>query len=191
MGIAFSVGQGPLVVRACAKPSSSTLAFQPARLPRQADSFRSLPESISNPRLRICSKFARARLSSESRPEQIEPALASWPGRIDQAIEFPLPDEEGRTKLTKIYARGLEISDGVLETVVSRTKGVSAAFIKELMRRCAQFQIESSRDSVLTQAAVDAAIEEMLFTGGALNRRLLGGAGAKPSLNASPHISIG
>jgi SpoVK/Ycf46/Vps4 family AAA+-type ATPase len=27
---------------------------------------------------------------------QIEPALASRPGRIDQAIEFPLPDEEGR-----------------------------------------------------------------------------------------------
>jgi len=46
------------------------------------------------------------------------------------------------------------------------------------MRRCAQFQIESSRDNVLTQASVDAAIEEMLFTGGALNRRLLGGEGA-------------
>src|SRR5215469_11828478 len=113
-----------------------------------------------------------------NRPEQIEPALVSRPGRIDQAIEFPLPDEEGRTKLTKLYAKGLEISDGVLETVVSRTKGVSAAFIKELMRRCAQFQIESSRGNVLTQAAVDAAIEEMLFTGGALNRRLLGGEGA-------------
>jgi ATP-dependent 26S proteasome regulatory subunit len=126
-----------------------------------------------------------------NRPEQIEPALVSRPGRIDQAIEFPLPDEEGRTKLTKLYARGLEISDGVLETVVSRTKGVSAAFIKELMRRCAQFQIESSRDSVLTQAAVDAAIEEMLFTGGALNRRLLGGAGSESSLNASSQISIG
>lgn len=113
-----------------------------------------------------------------NRPEQIEPALVSRPGRIDQAIEFPLPDEEGRAKLTKLYARGLEISFGVLDTVVRRTKGVSGAFIKELMRRCAQFQIESSRDNVLMQAAVDAAIEEMLFTGGALNRRLLGGEGA-------------
>src|SRR2546429_5031524 len=28
-----------------------------------------------------------------------------------QAIEFPLPDEEGRAKLVKLYARGLEISD--------------------------------------------------------------------------------
>jgi hypothetical protein len=126
-----------------------------------------------------------------NRPEQIEPALVSRPGRIDQAIEFPLPDEEGRARLTKLYARGLEISDEVLETVVSRTKGVSGAFIKELMRRSAQFQIESSRDNVLTQAAVDAAIEEMLLAGGAVNRRLLGGEGAAQSLNGSPRISTG
>lgn len=114
-----------------------------------------------------------------NRPEQIEPALISRPGRIDQAIEFPLPDEEGRAKLTKLYARGMEISQELMELVVSRTKGVSAAFIKELMRRCAQFQIEFAGGSVVTQAAVDAALEEMLFAGGALNRRLVGGEGAE------------
>jgi ATP-dependent 26S proteasome regulatory subunit len=113
-----------------------------------------------------------------NRPDQIEPALVSRPGRIDQAIEFPLSDEEGRGKLTKLYARGLEVSEDLMELIVSRTKGVSAAFIKELMRRCAQFQIEFSRGNLLTQPAVHAAIEEMLFAGGALNRRLLGGEGA-------------
>jgi hypothetical protein len=113
-----------------------------------------------------------------NRPGQIEPALASRPGRIDQAIEFPLPDEEGRTKLGRLYARGLDISPELMDLIVSRTKGVSAAFIKELMRRCAQFQIEFSRGNVLAQAAVDAALEEMLITGGTLNRRLLGGEGA-------------
>jgi hypothetical protein len=113
-----------------------------------------------------------------NRPEQIEPALVSRPGRIDQAIEFPLPDDDGRAKLTKLYARDLEISEALLQRIVSRTKGVSAAFIKELMRRCAQFQIEFSNGGVVTERAVDAAIEEMLFTGGALNRRLLGGADA-------------
>ena len=50
-----------------------------------------------------------------NRSEQIEPALVSRPGRIDQAIEFPLPDEEGRGKLTKLYARGLEISEDLME----------------------------------------------------------------------------
>jgi len=123
-----------------------------------------------------------------NRPEQIEPALVARPGRIDQAIEFPLPDDEGRVKLTKLYARGLEVSDDLVRLIANRTKGVSAAFIKELMRRSAQFQFESSRDKVLTQPAVDAALEEMLFTSGDLNRRLLGGEGAEPGPGQSIHF---
>jgi hypothetical protein len=114
-----------------------------------------------------------------NRPDQIEPALASRPGRIDQAIEFPLPDEEGRIKLTKLYSRGLNVSDELMGLIADRTKGVSAAFIKELMRRCAQFQLESPGGNVLAQPAVDAALEEMLFAGGALNRRLIGGEGVQ------------
>ena len=42
-----------------------------------------------------------------NRPEALEPALASRPGRIDQAIEFPLPDAEGRRKLVRLYSRAL------------------------------------------------------------------------------------
>jgi len=110
-----------------------------------------------------------------NRPDQIEPALVSRPGRIDQAIEFPLPDEEGRTKLTKLYARDLQVPDNLRELIVRRTKGVSAAFIKELMRRCAQFQIEDGAGNLLSETVVNSALEEMLFNGGALNRRLLGG----------------
>lgn len=110
-----------------------------------------------------------------NRPDQLEPALASRPGRIDQAIEFPLPDEEGRAKLSRLYARGLEVSETLLETIVRKTKGASPAFIKELMRRAAQFQLEMQSDGILQQSAVDAAIEEMVFTGGALNLKLLGG----------------
>lgn len=110
-----------------------------------------------------------------NRPDQLEPALASRPGRIDQAIEFPLPDEEGRAKLIRLYARGLEVSEALLETIVRKTKGASPAFIKELMRRAAQFQIETQADGRLQQSAVDGAIEEMVFSGGTLNLKLLGG----------------
>jgi len=110
-----------------------------------------------------------------NRPDQLEPALASRPGRIDQAIEFPLPDEEGRAKLLKLYSRGLRVSDDLMAEMVSRTKGASPAFIKELMRRSAQFQIESGGDSLLRQPAVDSAMEEMVFAGGSLNLKLLGG----------------
>jgi AAA+ superfamily predicted ATPase len=111
-----------------------------------------------------------------NRPDQLEPALASRPGRIDQAIEFPLPDEEGRAKLIKLYSRGLEVPDAVMELIIRRTKGASPAFIKELMRRSAQFQLELGKDTVLQQLAVDGAVEEMVFVGGALNLKLLGGS---------------
>src|ERR1700678_2196824 len=36
---------------------------------------------------------------TSNRPEALERALASRPGRVDQAIEFPLPDGDGRAKL--------------------------------------------------------------------------------------------
>src|SRR6267378_3104636 len=58
-----------------------------------------------------------------NRPDQLEPALASRPGRIDQAIEFPLPDEHGRSKLVKLYARGLQLSEFLVELIVRRTNG--------------------------------------------------------------------
>jgi ATP-dependent 26S proteasome regulatory subunit len=111
-----------------------------------------------------------------NRPDHLEPALASRPGRIDQAIEFPLPDEEGRVKLVTLYSRGLDVTPQVMDLIVRRTTGASPAFIKELMRRSAQFQLELGGGTLLQQAAVDSAIEEMVFVGGALNLKLLGGA---------------
>src|ERR1043166_6044688 len=63
-----------------------------------------------------------------NRPEQLEAALASRPGRIDQAIEFPLPDKGGRAKLVRLYARGLEISEELIEVIVAKTNRASAAF---------------------------------------------------------------
>ena len=50
-----------------------------------------------------------------NRPEQLESALASRPGRIDQAIEVPLPDDIGRRKLVQLYGRGLPLGDAVVE----------------------------------------------------------------------------
>ena len=110
-----------------------------------------------------------------NRPEALEAALASRPGRVDQAIEFPLPDEEGRTKLVRLYARGMELPEDVVRATVKRTEGVSASFIKELMRRSAQFQLERDGSGGLSVEDVEAALDELLFSGGSLNRKLLGG----------------
>jgi hypothetical protein len=111
-----------------------------------------------------------------NRPDQLERALASRPGRIDQAIEFPLPDEEGRRQLARLYAYGLQVGPEVVELIVRRTAGGSPALIKELMRRAAQFLLEGGH-AHLQPRDIDAALEEMLFPGGSLNASLLGATG--------------
>src|SRR5262249_49617774 len=105
--------------------------------------------------------------------EELERALTARPGRIDQAIEFPLPDAPERGKLVRLYACGVRISDEVVAETVSRTEAMSGAFIKELMRRALQFHIERKGDSIIEMEDVISGLDEMLFTGGTLNARLL------------------
>jgi ATP-dependent 26S proteasome regulatory subunit len=116
-------------------------------------------------------------LLTTNRPEALEKALAARPGRVDQAIEFPLPDETGRRKLIRLYSAGAKISDDVVDHTARVTSGVSASFIKELMRRAIQFHLEcrtTNGEVQVLQNDVDQAIDELLFVGGSLNRTLLG-----------------
>jgi ATP-dependent 26S proteasome regulatory subunit len=119
-------------------------------------------------------------LLTTNKPEILEPALAGRPGRIDQAIEFPLPDEECRRRLVDLYGRGLNLAPEVVEEAVHRTSGTSPAFIRELLRKSATFaaEREPASDGALTVEAADveAALREILFAGGELTARLLGGA---------------
>jgi ATP-dependent 26S proteasome regulatory subunit len=109
-----------------------------------------------------------------NRPADLEEALAARPGRVDQAIEFPLPDGECRGKLGRLYSRGINVSDEVLASVVSRTERTSAAFIKELMRRAMLRHLERVDEPVIELRDIDGALEELLISGGSLNRMLLG-----------------
>ena len=114
-----------------------------------------------------------------NRPQTLEPALTSRPGRIDQTIEFPLPDLERRQRLITLYARALPLSASMVADLGRRTDGASPAFIKELLRRVAQHHLAAGGDQVADETA-EAALHEMLFSGGALNTRLLGGAATSP-----------
>ena len=65
-----------------------------------------------------------------NRPEQLESALANRPGRIDQAIEVPLPDDIGRRKLVQLYGKGLPLG----ETVVARPRSGPKASVRRSSR---------------------------------------------------------
>lgn len=111
-----------------------------------------------------------------NRPDQLEAALASRPGRVDQAIEFPLPDEDGRRKLVHLYSRGLKVPSDLVEVIVRKTKNASPALIKELMRRSAQCSLQQGNMDTVALEHVELALDEMIFSGGSLNAKLLGGA---------------
>jgi ATPase family associated with various cellular activities (AAA) len=111
-----------------------------------------------------------------NRPEQLEDALANRPGRIDQAIEIALPDDVGRRKLIQLYGKGLALDEALVSEAAHRTRGVSAAFIKELMRRTAQASIDRDGGATVLSADLGEALDDMLFASGKLNVKLLGGA---------------
>jgi cell division protease FtsH len=63
---------------------------------------------------------------------------------------------------------------------------VSASFIKELMRRTAQFHLERSETGRIGLEDVGSALDELLFSGGTLNRKLLGGRVDGPEASCKP-----
>ena len=109
-----------------------------------------------------------------NRREILERALTFRIARVVQVIEFPLPDAGGRKKLIRLYSQGVNVGDDVVGEVAKRTEKVSGAFIKELMRRSVQFHLEVGGTGTISLSDVERALEEMLFIGGSLNRKLLG-----------------
>ena len=109
-------------------------------------------------------------------PQVLEPALTARPGRIDLALELPLPDVGGRFRLLQLYAQGLELQDVDLRTIAERSEGASPAFIKELLRKSALLAAidgTSGGRIAVTQLHLERALGE-LDEGGQLTHRLLG-----------------
>jgi hypothetical protein len=95
-------------------------------------------------------------------------------------FQIAVVNDEGRQKLVRLYSQGIELDDNVVQAIVQRTEKVSAAFIKELMRRSVQFHLERNGTGCIELPDVEQALEEMLFSGGSLNLKLLGAEGKCP-----------
>ena len=116
-------------------------------------------------------------LLTTNRPEVIEPALALRPGRVDQAIEFPLPDRECRHRLLEQYARGMDLKLEDMDRITRRTEGASPAFIQELMRKSALIAAETESENgdrlSITDDHVHEALDELLLSG-PLTKKIVG-----------------
>jgi hypothetical protein len=131
-------------------------------------------------------------LLTTNRADLLEPALAARPGRVDVAVEIALPDADARRRLFSLYSRSLELRLSESETaeVVERTDGVTASFLKELLRRAV---LEALHDrqagdqlaaGEITAGQVARALDDLLDVSQQVTRSLLGVGNDPDSLPA-------
>jgi hypothetical protein len=124
-----------------------------------------------------------------NRADLLEPALAARPGRVDSAIEFRLPDADARRRLLALYKGGLRLDLSSDTDVVDRTDGVTASFLKELLRKSALVAADEEPDGdgplTVTDAHLAAALDALLDERNQLTRMLLGARAADPERGPS------
>lgn len=133
-------------------------------------------------------------LLTTNRADLLEPALAARPGRVDVAVEIGLPDADARRRLFEVYTRAVptDLTEADLEQVVTRTESVTAAFIKELVRRAVLESLTAGRavGEPLTAETLARALDDLLDSTHAVTRALLGVAGDE-SRAAGGHRGVG
>ncbi len=116
-----------------------------------------------------------------NRADILETALADRPGRVDLAVEIPRPDAHCRQRLLRVYARDLTL-DADLDQVVAGTEGVTASFIKELIRRTVLASLRAGeRPPVLRGQHFADVLSEMNSEHQSLTRSLLGAGAERPA----------
>jgi ATPase family protein associated with various cellular activities (AAA) len=121
-----------------------------------------------------------------NRADVLEPALAARPGRVDLAVERPLPDAAARRRLLDLYAVGLDLRLERPDEIVERMEGVTASFVREVLRKATLHAAEDNR-TVVTDDDLGTVLDELLAQTAALTRVLLGGAAQSRSGDALPH----
>jgi hypothetical protein len=110
-----------------------------------------------------------------NRADLLEPALAARPGRVDQAVAFPLPDAEARSRLLDLFGRGLDLALADRAAIVADTHGVSPAFLRELVRKAALHAARAGSPRVEDAHFREAL--DLLEQGGPITRAMLGAEG--------------
>lgn len=116
-------------------------------------------------------------LLTTNRVQALERALATRPGRVDVAVEIGLPDEESLRRLFEVYARGvdLQLDAADVTEVLARLDGVTASFVKELIRRAVVEALDESGSTTVHRRHLAAAADDLLDSSQAVTRALLGG----------------
>lgn len=87
-------------------------------------------------------------IGATNRPDIIDPALLR-PGRLDQLIYIPLPDEDSRHQIFKACLRKSPLSKDIdLRALAKYTQGFSGADITEICQRACKYAIRENIEKV-------------------------------------------
>jgi len=112
-----------------------------------------------------------------NRPDVLEPALASRPGRVDHAVEIALPETPERRLLLELYLARTTNNVSNIDGIVAGTDGVTASFMRELVRRATLGALDRSGDgqaAMLTDDDLSRALAELLENALPIGRTSLG-----------------
>lgn len=91
-------------------------------------------------------------IGATNRPDQIDPALLR-PGRLDQLIYIPLPDEKSRLSILQAALRKSPVAlDVDLSFLARNTHGFSGADLTEICQRAAKLAIRESIEADIRKA---------------------------------------
>jgi len=83
-------------------------------------------------------------IGATNRPTLVDPALLR-PGRFDELIYVPVPNEAGRLRILKIHTGKMPLGDDVdLDSLARRTERFSGADLEDLVRRAGLFALRES-----------------------------------------------
>ncbi|KAL1925285.1 uncharacterized protein VTP21DRAFT_168 [Calcarisporiella thermophila] len=107
-------------------------------------------------------------IGATNRPDQIDPALLR-PGRLDQLIYIPLPDEASRLSILQATLRKSPVAPNVdLGHIAKSTHGFSGADLTEICQRACKLAIRESieaeirRERARREAGGDASADAMM-----------------------------
>jgi transitional endoplasmic reticulum ATPase len=91
-------------------------------------------------------------IGATNRPDQIDPALLR-PGRLDQLIYIPLPDEKSRLSILDAALRKSPVAPNVDRVYLAKnTHGFSGADLTEICQRAVKLAIRESIESDIRKA---------------------------------------
>ncbi|HEU67740.1 MAG TPA: AAA family ATPase [Candidatus Acetothermia bacterium] len=100
-------------------------------------------------------------IGATNRPDLVDPALLR-PGRFDELIYVPVPDEKARLAIFRVHTKGMALAPDVdLDRLAARTTGYTGADIAEVCRKAGRIALREALDAtVVTMRHFEQALDK-------------------------------